>query len=238
MFRFKLQKKADGKRTLFLLSPSLDSTLSSPYLRGETADEWAKKGHIAIIEAVNNFITTKATDIPQDFPKECVNQKNKIFEQLQKDRCVDSFRLGDLPAIPRGNFHEYINLVPDDLAEYLGETDITVSSPDWKGRRAWRGKIGIIDERQSSFSFDKDLTGKFWEKIKLDSLPLHTTDVMRVQLIKLPSSRIKYQVIRVLIYNNENIDQPISDPEIQRFAVFSSQYPAPERLAQTSFEFE
>jgi hypothetical protein len=207
-------------------------------LTGETADEWAKKGHVEIIKAVNNFITTKAAAISEDFPKECIGQKNKIYEQLQKDSCVDSFRLGDLPPIPRQNFHEYINLIPDDLAEYLGETDITVSSPDWKGRRSWRGKIEIIDEQQSSFSFDKDLTGKFWEKIKLDSLPLHTTDVMRVQLIKIPSGKVKFQVIRVLTYNGENIDQAISDHEIQGFAVFSVQYPAPERLAQISLEFE
>lgn len=206
-------------------------------LTGETADDWAKKGHIEIIKAVNKFITTKAAAVSDEFPKECINQKNKIFDQFQKDVCIDSFRLGDLPPIPRQNFHEYINFIPDDLAEYVGETDITVSSPDWKGKRSWRGKIEIIDEQQSSFSFDKDLTGKFWEKIKLNSLPLHTTDVMRVQLIKLPSSKVKYQVIRVLTYNGENIDQPISDHEIQEFAVFSVQTPATERLAQIPFEF-
>lgn len=207
-------------------------------LTGETADDWAKKGHAEIIRAVNDFITTKAADTPEDFPKECITQKNKIFEQFHKDKCIDSFRLGDLPVIPRQNFHEYICLISDDPAEYLGETNITVSSPDWKGRRSWRGKIEIIDEQQSSFSFDKDLTGKFWEKIKLDSLPLHTTDVMRVQLIKLPLNKVKYQVIRVLSYNEEEIDQPISDHEIKGFAVFSVQSNATERLAQLLLEFE
>lgn len=207
-------------------------------LTGETADDWAKKGHAEIVKVVNNFITAKAVDIPQEFPKECINQKNKIYEQFQKDACIDSFRLGDLPPIPRQNFHEYINLVPDDQAEYLGETNITVSSPDWKGKRSWRGKIQILDDSQSSFTFDKDLTGKFWEKIKLDSLPLHTTDVMRVQLIKRPSNKVKYQVIRVLSYNEENVDVAISDDAIRGFAVFSTQSPAIESLSQLTLPFE
>lgn len=214
---------------------------ASPFvtlLTGETADDWAKKGRAEIIKVVNNFITAKAVDIPQEFPKECINQKNKIYEQFQKDVCIDSFRLGDLPPIPRQNFHEYINLVPDDQAEYLGETNITVSSPDWKGKRSWRGEIEILDETQSSFVFEKDLTGKFWEKIKLDSLPLHTTDVMRVQLIKRPSNKVKYQVIRVLSYNEENVDVAISDDAIRGFAVFSTQSPAIESISQLTFPFE
>ena len=89
-----------------------------------------------------------------------------------------------------------------------------------------------------SFSFDKDLTGKFWEKIKLDSLPLHTTDVMRVQLIRKPSDRVKYQVIRVLSYNGEEIDQALSNAAIHGFAVFSVQFPATESISQLTFPFE
>jgi hypothetical protein len=206
-------------------------------LTGETADDWAKKGHVEIVKLVNNFITTKAAALPEEFPKELINQKNNIFDQFQKDICIDSFRLGDLPLIPRQNFHEYISLIPDELAEYLGETNITVSSPDWKGKRSWRGKIEIIDEPQSSFSFDKDLTGKFWEKVKLDSLLLHTTDVMRVQLIKRPSSKVKYQVIRVLNYNGEDVDQALSNVEINGFAIFSPQNPIIEPILQLTLPF-
>lgn len=207
-------------------------------LTGETADDWAKKGHAEIVKVVNNFITAKAVDIPQNFRKECINQKNKIYRQFQKDACIDTFRLGDLPFIPRQSFHEYINLVPDEQAEYLGETNITVSSPDWKGKRSWRGQIEILDEPQSSFLFVKDLTGKFWEKIKLDSLPLHTTDVMRVQLIRKPSDRVKYQVIRVLSYNGEEIDQALSNVAIHGFAVFAVRFPADEPTSQLAFGFE
>jgi hypothetical protein len=207
-------------------------------LTGETADDWAKKGHVKIVFAINDFITKKSSDTPPEFPKECINQKNKIYEQLQKDACIDSFRLGDLPPIPRQSFHEYINRVPDEQAEYLGETNITVSSPDWKGKRSWRGQIEILDEPQSSFLFVKDLTGKFWEKIKLDSLPLHTTDVMRVQLIRKPSDRVKYQVIRVLSYNGEEIDQALSNAAIHGFAVFAVRFPANEPTSQLTFRFE
>ena len=55
-------------------------------------------------------------------------------------------------------------------------------------------KIEIIDDKESAFDFDKDLTGKFWERVKLDTLPLHTTDVMRVQLLKRPSNKVKYLI--------------------------------------------
>lgn len=207
-------------------------------LTGETADDWGKKGHVEIVKVINNFITSKAAYVPEEFPNDCINQKNKIYEQFQRDACIDSFRLGSLSFISRQNFHECISLVTDEPAEYLGETNVTVSSPDWKGKRSWRGKIEILDELQSSFSFDKDLTGKFWEKIKLDSLPLHTTDVMRVQLIKKPLSKVKYQVIRVLSYNGESIDQPISDDSIRGFAVFSMLSPATAPLAQLPLSFE
>ena len=152
-------------------------------LTGQESKTWFLDAHKRLVK-INEFITEEANKIPNDFPKECIKQKNKMYEQFQKDNCIDTFHLGDFPPIPRFNFHLYIKNLPDEENIYLGETDITVSSPDWKGKRSWRGKIEILNESQSSFSFDKDLTGKFWEKIKLDSLPLHTTDVMRVQLIK------------------------------------------------------
>lgn len=201
---------------------------ASPFialLTGETADDWGKRGHTEIVRIINEFVTRKASEIPEEFPKECIKHKNDIYQQFQKDDCIDSFRLGDIPPIPRNNFHLYIKDIPDDEPIYLGETDITVHSPDWKGKRSWRGKIKILDDMESAFAFDKDLTGKFWEKIKLDLLPLHTTDIMRVQLVKRPSSKVKYLVIRVLSYNGEEIDTPISDEAISRFAAISVQSP-------------
>lgn len=213
-----------GWKTNLLLGISFIG--ASPFitlLTGETADDWAKKGNSEMVKIVNEFITKKAANIPEEFPKECIKQKNKIYQQFQRDVCIDSFRLGDTPPIPSGNFNLYIKEIEEDEALYLGETEITVHSPDWKGKRSWRGRIKILGDMESAFTFDKELTGTFWEKAKLDRLPLHTTDIMRVQLIKRPSNKVKYSVIRVLSYNGEKIDEPISDEDIRRFAIFSIQ---------------
>lgn len=188
-------------------------------LTGETADEWAKKGNTYIIKQINDFITTESSDLPEELPKECIKPKNKIYKQFQKDRCIDTFCLGDIPPIPRNNFDRYIKNIPEEEVLYLGTTNITVHSPDWIGKRSWKGNIEILEDTDSSFNFDKDLTGKFWEKIKLDLLPLHTTDVMKVQLVERPTKQVRYLVIRVLSYNEEEIDTPINDKDISKFAV-------------------
>lgn len=207
-------------------------------LTGETADDWAKKGHTEIVRMVNDFVTKEATEIPEEFPKECVKQKNHIYQQFQKDGCIDSFRLDDLPPIPRKNFDLYIQEIVEDEPIYLGETDITVHSPDWKGKRSWRGEIKILDDVERSFAFDKDLTGEFWEKIKLDLLPLHTTDTMTVQLIKRPTQKVQYQVIRVLSYNGEEIDSPVDEEIIRRFATIADHPVSISKpLAQQQFDF-
>lgn len=213
-----------GWKTNLLLGISFIG--ASPFitlLTGETADDWAKKGNTEIVKIVNEFITKKAANIPEEFSKECIKQKNKIYQQFQRDVCIDSFRLGDIPPIPSGNFNLYIKEIEEEESLYLGETEITVHSPDWKGKRSWRGKIQILGDMESAFTFDKELTGTFWEKAKLDRLPLHTMDIMRVQLIKRPSSKVKYSVIRVLSYNGDVIDELISDEDIRRFAIFSIQ---------------
>lgn len=218
-----LPEEGGWKTNLFLGISFIGASPLITLLTGETADDWAKKGNAEIVRIVNEFITKEAANIPEEFPKECVKQKNKIYQQFQRDDCIDSFRLGDSLPIPSSNFHLYIKEIADDESLYLGKTDITVHSPDWKGKRSWRGRIKILDDTESAFAFDKDLTGKFWEKIKLDLLPLHTTDIMRVQLIKRPTNKVKYMVIRVLSYNGEEIDEPISDEDIHRFAIFSIQ---------------
>ena len=185
-------------------------------LTGETADDWAKKGHVYVVQKINEFITEQAKNLPDEFPKECVKQKNKMYEQFQKDSCVDTFHLADFQSIPRSDFYLYIKDVQEDEYVYLGEAEITVHSPDWSGRRSWNGKIDIIDESASSFAFDKDLTGKFWEMVKLDSLQLHTKDVMKVQLVKRPTEKVKYLVIRVLSYNEQEVDSQLNEAEIHK----------------------
>lgn len=69
--------------------------------------------------------------------------------------------------------------------------------------------------------FDKSLTGKFWEKVTLDTLPLHTTDIMRVQLIKRPTHKVKYLAISVLKYNEDEIDTPL-DSDISKFHILNN----------------
>jgi hypothetical protein len=188
-------------------------------LTGKTSEEWAQEGRAFIVQQINTFITTEVSNITNEIPRECIKQKNKIYQQFQKDNCIDTFHLGDFPPIPRNNFQLYIKEIDDEEVEYLGETDITVHSPDWKGRRSWRGKIEVIEDKESAFDFDKDLTGKFWERVKLDTLPLHTTDVMRVQLLRRPSNKVKYLILRVLSYNSEKIDSPVSEADINKMSI-------------------
>ena len=61
-------------------------------LTGETAEELAKKGHVYILEQINSFITTEANNSSDELPKECIKQKNKIYQQFQKDNCIDSLK--------------------------------------------------------------------------------------------------------------------------------------------------
>lgn len=211
-----IPEEGGWKTNLFLGISFIGASPFITLLTGETADDLAKKGNTEIVKIVNEFITKKAANIPKEFPRECIKQKNKIYQQFQRDACIDSFRLGDTPPIPSANFNLYIKEIEEEEFLYLGETEITVHSPDWKGKRSWRGKIKIVDEQESAFAFDKDLTGKFWEKVKLDVLPLHTTDAMKVQLVQRPTNKVKYLAIRVLSYNEEVIDSPICEDDINK----------------------
>lgn len=211
-----LPEEGGWKTNFFIVVSVLGINPITALMTGNTADEWAKIGHERIIEKINDFITTEADKLSDEIPRGCIKNKNKIYQQLQNDDCIDSFRLGDIPPISRRRFHLYIKEVQDEEHVYLGETNITVHSPDWKGKRSWRGKIEIVEDRESAFAFDKDLTGKFWEKVRLDALPLHTTDVMKVQLVQRPTNKVKYLAVRVLSYNDELIDSQITEADIER----------------------
>lgn len=202
---------------------------------GETADDWGKKGNTKIVKYINEFITTEANALSDEIPKECIKRKNKMYQQFKKDDCIDTFKIDTFPAIPKSNFQNYIQEIPEEEVIYLGESDITVHSPDWKGKRAWKGKIEILGDKENSFDFDKDLTGKFWEKVKLDLLLLHTTDIMKVQLIKRPTHKVKYLVIRVLNYNEQEIDTPILTTDISKFAIIDNS--TEKELNLFSFEY-
>lgn len=95
----------------------------------------------------------------------------------------------------------------------------------------------MLEDKESAFDFDKDLTGKFWEKVKLDLLPLHTTDIMRVQLIRRPTHKVKYLVTRVLAYNDEIIDLPIGVEDISKLATPKNSEVPVKKIDLFSFEF-
>ena len=73
--------------------------------------------------------------------------------------------------------------------------------------------------------------------VKLDTLPLHTTDVMRVQLIKRPTNKVKYLVIRVLSYNNEKIDSLIGKKHLHKIAIFDVKTDLEKGSPQAEFLF-
>jgi hypothetical protein len=206
----------------------LDSMGITTVVTGKSIKEWITLSPQKKVEKVNEFIITEPKNIPDgemtNELRECIEQKNKIYTQFIKDKCINSFDLDKYPSIPRNNFQLYIKELPDKDCIYLGKTDIVVSSPDWKGNRSWCGNIEILeDTKSSSFNFDKNLTGKFWEKVTLDVLSLHTTtDTMSVQLVEKPMAKVKYQVIRVLSYNDTKIDDELSDSDIEKIALLDS----------------
>lgn len=184
-------------------------------IRGEPSGDLFYEANKHITE----FISKKADETSDEYPRKCIEQKNKIYQRFQDDKCITSFDLDKLPPIPRDNFNLYIKDLPEENSLYCGEAKILVTSPNWKisNKRGWQGEIDILDNKKVAFDFDKDLTGKFWERIKLNAIdPTSGFDVMNVQLIKRPNSKPQYRVIRVLNFNEKTIDSPLSDEEISK----------------------
>jgi len=198
--------------------PALILSAGIPLLTGYSIEDLGKNGHQKIIKFINHFITQEARNTSEEYPRKCLEQKNKIYQQFQKDGCVTAFDLDDIPTIPRNNFNLYIKELLDENPLDCGEAKITVHSPVWKGsRRSWKGKIDTVEGNETAFDFDKDLTGKFWEKIKLNEIiPTAGNDVMIVQLIKRTNNKPLYRVIRVLSYNGKEIDSPLNEKSISR----------------------
>ncbi len=210
-------------------------------LTGRSTDEWAKITHQKAIETINNFIIKKTEEFPNE-PKDelrrCIKQKNKIYKQFLHDQCIKTFNLDSCSSIPRDNFQFYIKQLKDYENIYLGKANIKVSSPDWKGKRSWQGDIDILnDGKLNSFDFNKNLTGKFWEKIELDALTLHTQDTMSVQLIERPAKQTKYRVIRVLQYNDVDIDSELAKNDIQKITTINNQSKIKNKQNQLEFKF-
>jgi len=168
---------------------------------------------------IAEFITKKAEETPDKYPRKCIEQKNKIYQRFEDDKCIISFDLDKCQPIPHINFSQYIKKLPEEKDLYIGEAKISVNSPNWKlaSKRSWQGEVDILNNKEVAFDFDKDFTGRFWEKIKLNDIdPTSGFDTMEAQLVKRPNGNPQHRVIRVLSYNKKEIDSPLSDEVISK----------------------
>ena len=178
-----------------------------PLFTGYSPEELGKMGHKELVRVINEFLTKPNDELKPNIPTECIKHKNNMYQQFQYDECIEYIEIDQSQKIMKNDFNQYITVIEEDndpQCVYIGEKNIIVSSPDWKNKRSWKG---TVDGGEASFKFDLNLTGKFWEKIKLDKLDIHTgTDNMLVQLAMCENVRPKYLVIRVIKYNDMDID--------------------------------
>ena len=194
----------------------LDSVLIT--ITGYSFVELLKNGRKKVIDVVTRFLTKPIDELPKHIPSNYLILKNRLYQQFQSDDCIEYIEIDQSKKILRHDFNRYIAEVEDDKEDdkfiYIGEKNIIVSSPDWRNKRSWKG---TVDNDEVSFKFDLDLTGKFWEKIKLDQLDTHTgTDNMLVQLAMCENVRPKYMVIRVMKYNDMDIDSQLMIEDLNK----------------------
>ena len=210
-----------GWRTKLILFFSISYNLLNggivPLLTGYTSEELGKMGHPELVRIISEFLTKPNSELKPDIPNECIKHKNKMYQQFQFDACIEYIEIDQSQKIMKHDFNQYITKIEeenDPKCIYIGERNIIVSSPDWKNKRSWKG---AVDNDEVSFRFDLDLTGKFWEKIKLDQLDIHTgTDNMLVQLAMCENVRPKYLVIRVIKYNDMDIDNQLMIDDLNK----------------------
>lgn len=219
-----------GWRTnLFLFISTLYNLLSGgivPLFTGYTLDELGKMGHPELVRIINEFLTKPNSELKPDIPNECIKHKNKMYQQFQSDDCIEYIEIDQSQKIMKHDFNQYITIIEEEnnpKCVYIRERNIIVSSPDWKNKRSWKG---TVDNNEVSFRFDLDLTGKFWEKIKLDQLDIHTgTDNMLVQLAMCENVKPKYLVIRVIKYNDMDIDNRLVTEDLNRILLLPDEEP-------------
>ena len=188
-----------------------------PLFTGYSPEELGKMGHQKLVKIINEFLTKPNSELKPNIPNECIKHKNNMYQQFQSDECIEYIEIDQSQKIMKHDFNQYITVIEeenDPQCVYIGERNIIVFSPDWKNRRSWKG---TVDNEEVSFKFDLDLTGKFWEKIKLDQLDIHTgTDNMLVQLAMCENVRPKYLVIRVIKYNDMDIDSKLVREDLNK----------------------
>lgn len=208
-------RKGSWEATFEVLIKYVGISVVVAFVTGLSPEDWAKAGHKTIVGWINRLLTTTVVELPEETPSDFFRKRNKLYERLKADETVASVKLGEASTIPRQDFPLYINELSDEEPVYLGEVELMVSSPDWKGKRSWRGRIVGTGEKMQSFTFDKILTKKFWQRVHQNDLIIRTTeDTLRVQLALHPTEKTKHCIIRVLEYNGEIIDRPLSDAYI------------------------
>lgn len=198
----------------------LDSVLIT--ITGYSFVELLKNGRKKVIDVVTRFLTKPIDELPKHIPPNYLILKNHLYQQFQSDDCIEYIEIDQSKKILKHDFNRYIAEVEDDKEDdkfiYIGEKNIIVSSPDWKNKRSWKGSV---DNNEVYFKFDLTLTGKFWEKIKLDKLDIHTgTDNMLVQLAMCEKVRPKYLVIRVIKYNDMDIDNQLMIDDLNKILYY------------------
>lgn len=197
-----------------------------PFVTGYTVEELAKLGRKKLIAIINEFLTKPNNELKLDIPNEYIEYKNKMYQQFQSDGCIEYIEIDQSQKIMKHDFNQYITVIKEEnnpKCVYIGERNIIVSSPDWKNKRSWKG---AVDNDEVSFKFDLDLTGKFWEKIKLDQLDIHTgTDNMLVQLAMCENVKPKYLVIRVIKYNDMDIDNQLMIEDLNKILLLPDEEP-------------
>lgn len=197
-----------------------------PLFTGYSPEELGKMGHKELVRVINEFLTKPNDELKPNIPTECIKHKNNMYQQFQYDECIEYIEIDQSQKIMKHDFNKYITVIEEEnnpKCVYIGERSIIVSSPDWKNKRSWKG---AVDNDEVSFKFDLDLTGKFWEKIKLDQLDIHTgTDNMLVQLAMCENVKPKYLVIRVIKYNDMDIDNQLMIEDLNKILLLPDEEP-------------
>lgn len=179
-----------------------------------------------IVTSISLYLNRRAkSSLPHlnKYPKEKIKLqkgKNKTYKTLHDNPAINSISYDGHQYIPRNSFNEYINTSIEDFVDIthlsLREGLIEVVSPvsfTEKTQRGWAGNFFPKPNKKELlyFSINDDNFKKYAATNKLKPA---VEDVMKVQMLHLPSEKIKYQVLRVIEFNNVKISHPLTKEEM------------------------
>ncbi len=169
-----------------------------------------------------------AEEIFSSFPIEkrgLQNGKNTTYRSVQCDETVKSFSLDGQITIERDSFNQYIDSSIDDNEtsneiEFREGTIQVVSPVSLKGKtnRGWSGNFFEKRRRSVPIIFSM-LDSNFKEYTIFNKIKTAVDDVMKVQMIKLPLEKIKWNVLKVLEFEGQRVSEPLSPEELAEFNV-------------------